>query len=42
MKLFIEEFIVTGEISLSDFSQIRFKIGDNVTDYYKKLHVGRN
>ena len=43
VELFNEEFTTPGEISLSDFSEIRFKIGDNVTDYYhKKLHVGRN
>ena len=30
-------------LEFSDFSEIQFKIGDNVTDYYhKKLHVGRN
>ena len=43
IKLFNEEFTTLGEIPLNDFSEIQFKIGDNVIDYYhKKLHADRN
>ena len=43
VEIFNEEFTIPGEISLCDFSEIRFTIDDNVTDYYhKKLLVGRN
>ena len=43
VELFNEEFTTPGEITLSNFSEIWFEIGNNVTDYYhKKLLVGRN
>ena len=33
VELFNEEFTTPGKLSLSDFSEIRFKISDNITDY---------
>ena len=43
VELFNEEFTTTSETSLSDFSDIQFKIGVNVINCYnKKLCVGRN
>lgn len=40
--LFDEAFSLPGEASLSDFSEIKFKIGDEVNEYYqKKMKMGR-
>ena len=33
MQLFNEEFIIPGELSLSDFSEITFKTSKNVSEY---------
>lgn len=41
--LFEDAFSLPGEPSLSDFSEIKFKIGDNVNEYYqKKMKMGRD
>ena len=34
VQLFNEEFTISWELSLSDFSEITFKIGSNVSEYY--------
>ena len=39
VELFNEEFTTLVEISLSNFSDVWLKIGDNVDYYYKKLHL---
>ena len=42
MQLFNEKFITHGELSLRDFSEIRFKTNEDVSEYYqKKMHAGR-
>ena len=43
IQLFNEEFTTPGELSLSDFSEIKFKTGEDVSEYYqKKMNIGRN
>ena len=42
IQLFNEEFTILGELSLSNFSDIRFKTGEDASEYYqKKMNVGR-
>ena len=42
IQLFNEGFTTPGELSLSDFSDIRFKTVE-VSEYYqKKMHAGRD
>ena len=42
MLLFNKEFTTPGELSLSDFSEIILKTGEDVSEYYqKKMHVRR-
>ena len=42
IQLFNEEFTTSDELSLSDFSDIRFKAGEDVSEcYQKKMNIGR-
>ena len=36
IQLFHEEFTTPGELSLNDFSDIRFKTGEDLSEYYQK------
>ena len=36
VQLFNEEFTMSGELSLSDFSKVTFKTGEDVSKYYQK------
>ena len=39
--LFNEEFTTPGELSISDFSEIKFKMGENLSEIKKKMHSGQ-
>lgn len=42
VDLFNEEFTDPGQISLTDFTELKFKLGENVNEYYQqKLKLGR-
>ena len=42
IKLFNKDLTIHGELTLRDFSKIKFKTGEDASEYYqKKMHVGQ-